>query len=75
MENEKKQFSLENAVKSWFTTLLGCAIMGICFYGWFHTKTISDLQAALGGTAGFALLFMRDALPGFITKIFNKKTD
>ena len=77
MENkeENKMFSLENAVKSWFTTFLGITIMGACFYGWFHTKNLSDMQALSGGIAGFALMFMRDALPGFITKIFNKKTD
>jgi hypothetical protein len=76
MENEKKPlFSLENIVKAWFTTILGMVIMGACFYGWFHKKNISDMQAISGGIAGFAILFMRDALPGFITKFFNKKTD
>ena len=74
-EEKKPQFSLENAVKSWFTTLMGCAVMGVCFYGWYHTKNLSDWQALIGSTAGFALLFMRDALPGFITRIFNKKID
>jgi TRAP-type uncharacterized transport system fused permease subunit len=62
----------ENVIKSVFTTLLGCVMMGVGFYGWY-TDNLTDWQAVGSGVAGFALLFMRDQIPDFIRRVFNKK--
>jgi hypothetical protein len=71
---ENKNFSYENVFKSWFTTLLGCVIMAVCFYEWYKGE-MTDMQAIMGGIIGFALLFMRDAIPTFISRFINKKID
>jgi hypothetical protein len=60
----------ENIFKSILTTLLGAAMMGMAFYGWY-TDWLTDWQGAGAGISGFALLFMRDKLPEFIGRFAN----
>lgn len=64
----------ENVFKSWVTTILGCVIMCAAAYGWW-VDHLSDLQGGTFGSIGFALLFMRDQIPNFLIKLFNKKVD
>lgn len=64
----------ENVIKGLFTSLLGCVIMSAASYGWWIDH-LTDLQGAIFGTIGFALLFMRDQIPAFISRFLNKKID
>lgn len=84
MEEQKKpaDFRGEYVIKGIFTTILGCIAMAVALYGFLWVEpfgpgsaNLTPWTALIIGSIGFALLFMRDAIPGFITKIFNKKTD
>lgn len=64
--------NFENIFKSIVTTLIGAVIMGSAYYGWY-TDHMTDWQAGGAGIVGFALLWMRDQIPAFISQ-FVKAT-
>jgi TRAP-type uncharacterized transport system fused permease subunit len=57
----------ENIIKSLFTTLIGIVAMSLALYGWYLDE-LTDWQGGALGIIGFALLFMRDQIPGFLKK-------
>lgn len=59
--------NIENIIKGFFTTILGIVIMSAASYGWY-VDHLTDWQGGGFGTIGFALLFMRDQIPAFISK-------
>lgn len=62
-------FKIENIIKGPLTSIaafiFGCALG----YGWW-IGTVTDVQAIIGGIAVFALIWMRDTLPGYIGQFF-----
>lgn len=62
----------ENIFKSIVTTLIGTVIMATACYKWYLSEQI-NLQLGIALAIGFAMLWMRDSLPGFITTYFNSK--
>jgi hypothetical protein len=65
---------MENIIKSWFTTLLGIAIMGFSFYGWY-TEWLTDYQGGGAGIAGFAIMWMRDTISKKLEELFSAIID
>lgn len=66
--------NMENIIKGIFTTILGIAIMSAASYGWW-VEHLTDWQAGTFGTIGFALLFMRDQIPAFISRFAQGALD
>lgn len=62
--------ALDNFIKGPLTSILGLVLMAAAGYGWY-TEWLTDLQGAGGGIVGFALLFMRDKLPVFLSSLFT----
>lgn len=62
--------ALDNFIKGPLTSLLGLAIMIASSIGWSF-DWFTDWQGGITFIGGFALLFMRDKLPEFITKFVN----
>lgn len=62
----------ENFIKGPLTSAFGLASMIAAGIG-FWIDHLTDLQAGALGVIGFALIFMRDQLPGFVARLFNKK--
>lgn len=63
---------LENILKGLITTLLGGAMMGFSFYGWYFEtgeEQLSDWQAIILGCIGFALLFLRLKIEETMSKL------
>lgn len=63
----EKHTKMDNFIKGPLTSLLGLVAMIVAGYGWWQDQ-LTDWQAGGFGTIGFALLFMRDQIPGFITQ-------
>lgn len=63
-------FKIENFIKGPLMSFFAFAIMVAIGYGWW-IGTVTDAQGVFGGIAGFALLFMRDDLPKYISRLFN----
>jgi hypothetical protein len=62
--------TFENVVKSWFTTLLGIAIMVVALYSWYNDQ-LSDYQALGAGIVGFAMMWMRDIISRKLVEFFS----
>lgn len=58
---------IENFFKGPLTTLIGFIAMITAGYLWFSGQ-ISDWKAGAAVLVGFALMFMRDQVPGMITQ-------
>lgn len=61
---------IDNFIKGPLTSLLGFCLMITAFLAWF-TDDLTDWQAGAVGIIGFALLFMRDKLPDFVSQFFT----
>ena len=61
---------IDNFIKGPLTSVLGLILMCAAGYGWW-TDELTDWQAGGAGIVGFALLFMRDKLPDFISRFFT----
>jgi TRAP-type uncharacterized transport system fused permease subunit len=61
---------IENVIKQIWTTILGLVGMSLALYGWWE-GTLTTWEAGGLATIGFALLFMRDEIPGFIKMFIN----
>lgn len=68
---------MENLFKSWFTTLLGAAIMSLASYDWFFNpiSEMSPRETAIAVVAGFTLMFMKDSISDWIKQAFNAILD
>lgn len=62
---------MENVIKSWFTTLLGAAIMVLAVYEYWIDDGMTLTQAGIMCAAGFALMWMRDTISTKIGELFN----
>lgn len=62
--------ALDNFIKGPLTSLIGLACMCAALFGWW-TDWLTDWQGGGLGIIGFALLFMRDKLPDFISQFFT----
>lgn len=62
--------NFENIFKGIITTLIGAAIMGSAYYGWY-TDHLNDSQGIVAGLLGFAMLWMRDKMPEYIGNLFS----
>lgn len=60
----------ENILKGFFTTLIGAVMMGLALYSWYMGES-TDWQAGGLGIIGFAMLWMRDQIPGWIQQFFT----
>jgi hypothetical protein len=69
-----KNFNIDNFLKGPMTSLLGFSVMVASVIFWFMDK-IETEHAAGASAVGFVLLFMKDQMPGFISKWFNKKIE
>lgn len=68
---------MENIFKSWFTTLLGAAMMTLAAYDWFFNP-VSELtprETAITFTVGFVIIFMKDAISGWINQVVGALID
>lgn len=61
---------MDNFIKGPLTSLLGLVAMGAAGFGWWLDH-LTDWQAGVLGIVGFALIFMRDQIPGFLTQFFQ----
>lgn len=69
---------MENIVKGWFTTLLGCGVMCLSIYEWWMTpdgKPVDWLDVSVPFVAGFALIYMKDKISDWITELFKTLID
>ncbi len=60
----------ESLFKGWFTTLMGCVLMGLAVYDWWNTPDGQPVNwVDVGGTfiAGYALLYMKDKISDWIS--------
>ena len=62
---------MENIVKSWFTTLLGCVLMGLGVYEWWTGDETDWYQISVPIIGGFALLYMKDKISEWIGDFFK----
>lgn len=62
---------MENVLKSWFTTLLGAAVMVLAIYEYWIDDNMTIAQAGIMFAAGFALMWMRDSISGWIGQLFG----
>jgi hypothetical protein len=68
---------MESIFKSWFTTILGAAIMALSSYDWFFNP-ISEMtprETGIAVVAGFTLMFMRDSISTWIQDAFKAILD
>jgi hypothetical protein len=61
----------ENIFKSWFTTLLGCVLMGLGVYEWWMKGETDWYRIAAPIVGGFALLYMKDKISEWIVEFFK----
>lgn len=61
---------IENIVKGWITTILGCIAMCWALYGYVIEGWDWKEASGLGGV-GFCLLFMREKIPGWLEDFKN----
>jgi len=64
----------ENILKGLFTTIIGAIIMGSAYYMWYMGEATS-WEAGGAGIIGFALLWMRDHIPGWVTQFVTAILD
>jgi len=62
---------MENVVKSWFTTLLGCILMGLGVFDWWNGEETDWYKISAPIIGGFALLYMKDKISDWITEFFK----
>lgn len=67
----------ENLFKSWFTTLLGAGILLVVMYEIFVAQAprLTRTEAIWVAIAGFALMFMKDAISGWINQAVTAAID
>lgn len=66
--------ALDGFIKGPLTSILGLLIMCASAYGWW-TDYLTDWQGGMFGVIGFALLWMRDVIPTWITQFVNSVLD
>ena len=62
--------AFDNFIKGPLTSIIGLIVMCAAGYGWY-TDHLTNWEGGGAGIVGFALLFMRDKIPGFITEFFK----
>lgn len=62
---------MENIIKSWFTTLLGCVLMGLGVYEFWIGDMTDWYRIAAPIIGGFALLYMKDKISEWIGEFFK----
>lgn len=68
---------MENLFKSWFTTLLGAAIMLLASYDWFFNPVseMTPRETGIAAVVGFVLMFMKDNVSDWIKQGFTALLD
>ncbi len=61
---------IDNFIKGPLTTLLGLAMIVLAIWGWF-TDHLTDPQAYALGGIGIVLMFVKDKIPDFVSRIFH----
>lgn len=68
---------IENIVKGWFTSLLGAALMVMAVLEWWTEEKaqMTDYNVIGPFIGGFALLWMRDSISGWISTFIQAVID
>lgn len=62
---------LGNILRGPLTSLLGFLVMAFCAYGWLWEDWLTAWEAGVTSIVGFALLFMKDDLPGLVKRLVD----
>ncbi len=65
---------MENVIKGWFTTLIGCGVMCLSIYEWWMTpdgSPVDWVDVSVPFIAGFCLLYMKDQISVWISDFFK----